>query len=164
MCSMRSMRAAQPARTASVERVNNEGATHTRPAEGRIRDLPMSGSHVLGVVHRDLSPDNILFSWDGAVEITDFGIAKERHKTEVSMPPQGKHEYISSEQHLGQPLNGRSDLYSVGVILWDLLAHQWLFTHGIAVQGKSDRALSRSESRGWISYVSVCAFSAQRLS
>jgi serine/threonine protein kinase len=109
---------------------------------GYTHHLPANGSLVYGVVHRDLAPDNILLSWDGAVKIADFGIAKERRTTEVSMEPgvQGKPGYMSPEQHLGQPVDGRSDLYSVGVMLWELLAHKRLFAYGTGA-GRLDRAL-----------------------
>ena len=86
---------------------------------GYAHHLPADGSRVLGIVHRDLSPDNILLSWDGAVKIADFGIAKRRDATEVSATHyvRGKPGYMSPEQRLGQALDGRSDLYSVGVML-----------------------------------------------
>lgn len=103
---------------------------------GYAHHLPTSDGRVLGVVHRDLSLDNILVSWDGAVKLADFGIAKRRDKTEVSMtlPVQGKSGYMSPEQHRGERLDGRSDLYSVGVMLWELLAHERLFARETARQ------------------------------
>jgi serine/threonine protein kinase len=115
---------------------------------GYAHNLPANGSRVLGVVHRDLSPDNILLSWDGAVKLADFGIAKRRDATEVSLTPcaEGKPSYMSPEHQLGQPLDGRSDLFSVGVMLWEMLAHERLFAHGtraVASSGASDRAVPR---------------------
>jgi len=103
---------------------------------GYAHHLPTNDGRVLGVVHRDVSLDNILVSWDGAVKLADFGIAKRRDKTEVSMtlPVQGKSGYMSPEQHRGEPLDGRSDLYSVGVMLWELLAHERLFARETAGQ------------------------------
>ena len=117
-------------------------ATEILSGLGYAHHLPANGSLVQGVVHRDLSPDNILLSWDGAVKIVDFGLAKERHTTEVSMSPstEGKPGYMSPEQHLGQRLDGRSDLYSVGVMLWELLAHERMVGRRGVVEGQSDRA------------------------
>src|ERR1041384_1428517 len=118
-------------------------ATEILNGLGYAHHLPVSGTLVQGVVHRDLSPDNILLSWDGAVKIADFGIAKERHSAEVSMTrAHGKRGYMSPEQHLEQRLDGRSDLYSVGVMLWELLAHERLFEYGSSA-GRFDGALCR---------------------
>lgn len=112
---------------------------------GYAHNLPANGSRVLGVVHRDVSPDNILLSWDGAVKIADFGLAKRRDATEVSVTPyvRGKPGYMSPEQRSGQPLDGRSDLYSVGVMLWELLADERPFSHGPAIEDRFDRGLPR---------------------
>jgi serine/threonine protein kinase len=116
-------------------------ATEILNGLGYAHHLPADGSLVQGVVHRDLSPDNILLSWDGAVKIADFGIAKERRKTEVSSSTgvQGKPGYMSPEQYRGQRLDGRSDLYSVGVMLWELLTHERLFAPGGVAEGQLDR-------------------------
>ncbi|MGH2907024.1 MAG: serine/threonine-protein kinase [Solirubrobacterales bacterium] len=118
-------------------------ATEILSGLGYAHHLPASGSIVHGVVHRDLSPDNILLSWDGAVKIADFGLAKERHVTEVSMSPgtEGKPGYMSPEQHLGQRLDGRSDLYSIGVLLWELLACERLYVHDRLVEQQFNRGL-----------------------
>lgn len=120
-------------------------ATEILSGLGYAHHLPANGSRVLGVVHRDLSPDNILLSWDGAVKIADFGLAKRCDATEVSVTPyvRGKPGYMSPEQRLGQPLDGRSDLYSVGVMLWELLADERPFTHGPAIEDRFDRGLPR---------------------
>jgi serine/threonine protein kinase len=96
---------------------------------GYAHHLPGDGGVVQGILHRDLSPDNVLLSWDGAVKIADFGIAKERRSTEVSVDPGilGKPGYASPEQRAGRSLDGRSDLYSVGVILWEMLTSARVF-------------------------------------
>lgn len=116
-------------------------ATEILNGLGYAHHLPADGSLAQGVVHRDLSPDNILLSWDGAVKIADFGLAKERRKTEVSSSTgvQGKPGYMSPEQYRGQRLDGRSDLYSVGVMLWELLAHKRLFGSGGVAEDQCDR-------------------------
>lgn len=77
----------------------------------------------LGIVHRDVSPHNILISYEGEVKLTDFGIAKAAGKvshTEAGFV-RGKANYMSPEQAAAEPLDGRSDLFSVGVLLWELL-------------------------------------------
>lgn len=112
---------------------------------GFVHHLPARIDRVLGVVHRDLSPDNILLSWDGAVKISDFGIAKRRSTTEVSVTPcvQGKPGYMSPEQHRGDSIDGRSDLYSVGIILWELLANRRLFPRTVEDSERFDREVPR---------------------
>src|SRR5207344_3278205 len=83
-----------------------------------------------GIVHRDVSPHNVLLSWEGAVKVSDFGIAKARQASEAtaSVFIKGKPAYMSPEQANGQPLDGRSDLFAVGVMLWEMLAGRRLFT------------------------------------
>ncbi len=96
---------------------------------GYAHDLPV-GTHVRGVVHRDVSPHNVLLSWEGAVKVSDFGIAKARAASEAtaSVFIKGKPAYMSPEQANGQPLDGRSDLFAVGIMLWEMLVGRRLFT------------------------------------
>jgi len=95
---------------------------------GFAHDLP-TGTGMRGIVHRDISPQNVLLSWEGAVKISDFGIAKARAASEAtaSVFIKGKPAYMSPEQANGQRLDGRSDLFAVGVILWEMLVGQRLF-------------------------------------
>ncbi|MGM0576327.1 MAG: protein kinase domain-containing protein [Myxococcota bacterium] len=75
----------------------------------------------LGLVHRDVSPDNVLISYNGAVKMIDFGVAKaeiNRTKTNSGVV-KGKFCYMSPEQIMGEPLDGRSDLFSVGILLYE---------------------------------------------
>jgi serine/threonine protein kinase len=88
-----------------------------------------SGGALLGIVHRDVSPQNILVSYAGEVKIADFGIAKatgKLHKTD-SGAVMGKLRYMSPEQVSGEPLDGRSDVFSLGVVLHELLTGRQLF-------------------------------------
>lgn len=80
----------------------------------------------LAIVHRDVSPQNILVAFDGTVKVADFGIARARHRrtrTEAGVI-KGKLGYMSPEQALGEALDARSDVYAMGVVLWEMLARQ----------------------------------------
>ena len=95
---------------------------------GYLHDLPGGGS-VPGLVHRDLSPHNVLLSWEGAVKIADFGIAKaiDGFFAPASYIIRGTTGYMSPEQVNSEELDGRSDLFTVGVLLWELLVGRKLF-------------------------------------
>ena len=88
----------------------------------RRRDAAMRPLHI---VHRDVSPQNVLLSWEGEVKLTDFGIAKARttvaDENEVGVL-KGKYAYMSPEQALGREVDGRSDLYAVGIVLYETLS------------------------------------------
>ncbi len=98
--------------------------------------LPVTAGGPRGLVHRDISPQNVLLAWDGAVRISDFGIAKARAATRASasLLIKGKPAYMSPEQARGAPLDGRSDLFAVGVMLWELLCGAPLFHHEDSVE------------------------------
>lgn len=78
----------------------------------------------LGIIHRDVSPSNVVISRSGEVKLLDFGIAMahERRVESVSGALHGKFVYMSPEQAAGRPLDPRSDLFSLGVVLYELLA------------------------------------------
>ncbi|HEY0097279.1 MAG TPA: protein kinase, partial [Archangium sp.] len=79
----------------------------------------------MGLVHRDVSPDNVLISYEGQVKIIDFGIAKATSIVESRTSPgtlKGKYPYFSTEQARGeQDLDARSDIFAVGVVLYEML-------------------------------------------
>ena len=83
----------------------------------------------LKLVHRDISPQNVIISTDGAVKLVDFGIAKAASKAShtVAGALKGKLLYMSPEQATGQPLDNRSDLYSLGLVLFELLTGERCF-------------------------------------
>ncbi|MEZ4366505.1 MAG: serine/threonine-protein kinase [Kofleriaceae bacterium] len=89
-----------------------------------------SSGRPLRVVHRDISPGNVLVSWRGDVKLTDFGIARaieRRHRTEAGML-KGKYGYMSPEQVMGTDLDARSDIFSMGVVLAEMVMARRLFT------------------------------------
>jgi serine/threonine protein kinase/tetratricopeptide (TPR) repeat protein len=82
----------------------------------------------LGIVHCDVSPQNVLLSYEGEVKVTDFGIAKARGVLEQNVEDtrsrqlHGKFGYMSPEQARGEAVDARSDIFSLGVVLYELLA------------------------------------------
>ncbi|MDY7225974.1 serine/threonine protein kinase [Hyalangium rubrum] len=83
----------------------------------------------LKLVHRDVSPQNILIGFDGAVKIIDFGVAKAAGSGQQTATGvlKGKYPYMSPEQASGQPIDGRSDQFALGVVMWELLTGKRLF-------------------------------------
>ena len=83
----------------------------------------------LNIVHRDVSPQNILISYEGDIKLCDFGIAKAASKASKTQSGalKGKMQYMSPEQAWGKPIDRRSDLFSLGVVLHELLTGDRLF-------------------------------------
>ena len=86
----------------------------------------------LRLVHRDVSPGNVLLSFSGEVKLTDFGLATSTLKLEKTAPGIifGKISYLAPEQARREPLDGRTDLYAAGILLWELLTGRQLFPVG----------------------------------
>ena len=100
----------------------------------------------LKLVHRDISPQNVILAAEGAVKLVDFGIAKAASKAghTHSGALKGKILYMSPEQAMGQPLDNRSDLYSLGLVLFELLTGQRCF------MGESELAVLEKVRQGRI--------------
>jgi len=85
-----------------------------------------SDGHPLEIIHRDVSPSNVLVSFEGDVKLIDFGIARAAqrlHQTQTGTI-KGKYGYMAPEQVLGDPIDHRSDVFSAGVVLYELVAGQ----------------------------------------
>jgi len=83
----------------------------------------------LNIVHRDISPSNVMLAFNGEVKLMDFGIAKAAQRSTKTMAGavKGKVAYMSPEQARGKPLDGRSDLFALGIMLWEMLTGKRLF-------------------------------------
>lgn len=94
-------------------------AHHAKDASGRP----------LEVVHRDVSPQNVMIAFDGTVKLLDFGVAHARTDRvfERSGTIQGKFGYLAPEQCLGRPVDARADVFALGVCLWEALAGRRLY-------------------------------------
>jgi serine/threonine protein kinase/tetratricopeptide (TPR) repeat protein len=100
----------------------------------------LAHAHENGIIHRDLKPDNLLLTDKGQVKITDFGLAKLRGSPELTKSGStlGTVSYMSPEQTRGEELDARSDLFSLGVILYQLATGQLPF------RGEHDMAVAYS--------------------
>ena len=83
----------------------------------------------LGIVHRDVSPSNLMISYDGSIKVVDFGVAKAQNRAQEtrSGAVKGKISYLSPEQCRGAPVDRRSDLFSLGIVLWEMLTTERLY-------------------------------------
>jgi serine/threonine protein kinase len=86
-------------------------------------------SRPLNIIHRDVSPQNIMLSVAGEIKLVDFGIARatERQAQTRVGAIKGKYGYMSPEQVMGEPLDHRTDIFSLGIVLWEMLTRRRLF-------------------------------------
>lgn len=107
----------------------------TLPLSDRLRlvaqvALALDAAHQRGLVHRDVKPGNILVDKSGQVRLVDFGIARAYDSQEQQQGPVGTPYYMSPEQARGAPTDPRSDIYSLGVVLFQLVTGRLPFTEG----------------------------------
>jgi serine/threonine protein kinase len=102
----------------------------------------------LQLVHRDVSPANVLLSYTGEVKLTDFGLAMSILKMERTTPGivYGKLSYLSPEQARRQPLDGRVDIYAAGIMLWELLTGRQLFPISSPADQPNPDAMARARN------------------
>ena len=111
----------------------------------------LSHAHGRGIVHRDIKPHNIMVLRDGSVKVADFGIARIASQGTLTQEALGSVHYISPEQAKGGIVDSRSDLYSVGVMLYEMLTGRLPFEGenavAIAIQHINSMPLSPARSR-----------------
>jgi len=94
------------------------------------RCVDASTGKLLNITHRDISPQNIMLSFEGEIKVVDFGIAKAETQLEHTRAGtiKGKFGYMSPEQAEGQLVDAKTDIFSLGIVLWELLAGERLFS------------------------------------
>ena len=112
----------------SLKRRIRQGMT-PESAERSMRDIAdaLGAIHAVGILHRDLKPTNVLFREDDSLAVIDFGLAKQAHlRAELTGTGEifGTPYYMSPEQGHGEPLDKRSDIYSLGIIFYEMLTGQ----------------------------------------
>ena len=116
----------------SLRAVAERGSVPWRAAVGWIAGIldALERLHAEGIVHRDLKPENVIVTRDGAAKLTDFGIARMGGGETLTVDGQtiGTLRYMSPEQAKGSPVDARSDLFSLGAVLYELLAGSPAFT------------------------------------
>lgn len=121
------------------ELMDENGAMKPREATEIICDVldGLSHAHKMGLIHRDVKPQNIMVTEDGCIKLTDFGIAKftdNSTKTYEGTEAMGSVYYISPEQAKGESVDAQADLYSAGVMLYEMLTGKPPFSGDNAVQ------------------------------
>ena len=108
-------------------------------------------AHGQGIVHRDIKPQNVLIDEEGSAKVTDFGIARSLHEEGLTADGRvlGTTDYVSPEQALGRPVTGQSDIYSLGIVLFEML------TGDVPFQGENQVAVAMRHVREDIPDVQV---------
>jgi serine/threonine protein kinase len=104
-------------------------ATQVAAALHYAHEMKRPDGSLVDIVHRDVSPSNIIVTYDGAVKLLDFGVAKASTRTVKTRTGtlKGKISYMSPEQAKGAPVDRRSDIFSLGIVLWEMVTTSRLF-------------------------------------
>ncbi|MDQ3368343.1 MAG: protein kinase [Myxococcota bacterium] len=104
-------------------------ATQIAAALDYAHNMRKPDGSLVNIVHRDVSPSNIIVTYDGAVKLLDFGVAKASTRTVKTRTGtlKGKISYMSPEQAKGAPVDRRSDIFSLGILLWEMVTTTRLF-------------------------------------
>ena len=95
----------------------------------------LAAAHAAGLVHRDMKPENVLVSRDGRIKVADFGLARAAtHHTGTGATLVGTVAYISPELVQGSPADERSDVYAVGIMLYEMLTGEQPYTGSSPIQ------------------------------
>src|SRR4030081_3038425 len=110
------------------ERIRRHGRLEIAEAVAYAIEIAraLGAAHARHIVHRDVKPQNVLIDEEGSAKVTDFGIARTLDEEGLTADGRvlGTTDYVSPEQALGQPVTGQSDLYSLGIVLYEMLTGQ----------------------------------------